>query len=151
MQREAVANILPLFVFSYHELWYILYNSAQIMTFWESASFKATVVIHPRSSESLIIWAAADRLRPIKLCSSEPATYRFLTAPIPRNKELVFARVTDSTQYSLQSFTVLFTGHVRRASVCTQSQVSDVKDKRREIPQLEVNRSHLQAHFRKIS
>lgn len=80
------------------------------MTFCDNTSFKTTVVIYPRSSDSLIIWAAADRLRRIKLCSAELGTYRCLTAPKLRNKELVFDRETDSRQYVLQSFAVLLTG-----------------------------------------
>lgn len=80
------------------------------MTFWDNTSFKSAVVIYPRSSDSPVIWAAAGRLCPIKLCSAELGTYRFLPAPSLRNKENVFDRVTDSTQYLLQSFAALLTG-----------------------------------------
>lgn len=96
------------------------------MTFWDNLSFKTTVVIYPRSSHSLIIWAAADRLRPIKLCWVELGTYRFLTAPNLRNKELVFAANEKSLGFIYtepgywqsdwfytifaQSFAVLLTG-----------------------------------------
>lgn len=92
------------------------------MTCGDNTSFKTTVVIHPRSCDSLIISrAAADRLRPVRLSRAEDVqiphcSHQRNKAPVSgaqREKNLHFIHIY--TLYEFQCL-VLLTVHAAGVS-----------------------------------